>query len=248
VLKIRKDEPQSHRDLGLVISKTGDYELAIIHLWDVVTGKWDSRYSEIELTALVELNRLLWKAKDENKQITLPDHLDAKFIHDMSMDIRISMAWDTDMTDIDLHVIEPAGEECYYGKKTTTYGGQLSRDFTQGYGPEEYMCRRAPHGKYKIRAKYFASHQQSLAGGTTILLSIFTNYSRKDEQSQMITIRLQTNADIVDVGEIEFTPTWIDPKAQARIAELEKAIQSINEQMQQMKEEQQKIKGCGRKK
>lgn len=38
------------------------------------------------------------------------------------------------MTDIDLHVIEPSKEECYYGNRLTQKGGSLSRDFTQGYG------------------------------------------------------------------------------------------------------------------
>ena len=33
---------------------------------------------------------------------------------------------------VDLHVVEPTGEECNYGNKLTEIGGQLSRDFTAG--------------------------------------------------------------------------------------------------------------------
>ena len=33
-----------------------------------------------------------------------------------------------------------------------TIGGLVSRDFTQGYSPEEYLVRRAAHGMYKIDA------------------------------------------------------------------------------------------------
>lgn len=62
--------------------------------------------------------------------------------------------WDTDMTDIDLHVIEPSGEKAYYGNRRTEIGGQVSRDFTQGYGPEEYTLRAACTGNYKVSAKY----------------------------------------------------------------------------------------------
>lgn len=71
---------------------------------------------------------------------------------------RIVMAWDTDLTDLDLHgnyftalcvfvccsfahtVTEPSGEEVYYGNRFSRSGAMNSRDFTQGYGPEEYVC------------------------------------------------------------------------------------------------------------
>jgi len=236
VLKLRNNEPQSHRDLGLVISRSGDYEEALIHLWDVVTGQWDYRFDEIELTALIEINRLLWRAQQEKKKITLPDGLDNRFKHDVGMDIRISMAWDTDNTDIDLHVIEPHGEECYFSHKLTQYGGTISRDFTGGYGPEEYMCKRAPQGNYRIRAKYFASHQQSLSGGTTVLVSIYTNFSRKDEDYQMLTLRLQTNADIVDVGNIDFVPTTISDEASKKIKEMDDEIAAKKKLIQPLDE------------
>ena len=44
------------------------------------------------------------------------------------------MTWDADLTDMDLHVIEPSGEEAYYSHNRTRIGGMVSRDFTAGYG------------------------------------------------------------------------------------------------------------------
>ncbi|CAF0983376.1 unnamed protein product [Rotaria sordida] len=78
---------------------------------------------------------------------------------------------DTNDTDLDLHVIEPTGEECYYSHKDTVISGMISRDFTQGYGPEEYFVRKVVKGTYIVRAKYFANHQQSLTGTRTIMSS-----------------------------------------------------------------------------
>src|SRR5690349_13990642 len=43
--------------------------------------------------------------------------------------------------------------------------------------------------------------------GTTILLSVFTNYARPQEVMQLITLRLQEDCDIVDVGSVTFTDT-----------------------------------------
>jgi len=100
----------------------------------------------------------------------------AALIKYIPMDLRISLAWDTDQTVVDLHVIEPNGEECYYSHKNTAIGGAISRDFTAGYGPEEYFLRKAIPGTFKIRAKYFGSHQQSLTGATTLLITIWKFY------------------------------------------------------------------------
>ena len=69
--------------------------------------------------------------------------LDKRLIKPIDCDMRITMTWDADNTDIDLHVIEPSGERAFYGHNRTTIGGRVSRDFTQGYGPEEYMLRKA---------------------------------------------------------------------------------------------------------
>eukprot|EP00466_Bigelowiella_natans_P011836 jgi/Bigna1/141425/aug1.62_g16133 len=113
------------------------------------------------------------------------------------------------MTDIDLHVIEPSGEEAYYSNRRTHIGGQVSRDFVSGYGPEEYMIKSAIGGKYLIKAKYFSSHRQDFSGATTILLRLTTNFGRSSEKSQAIALRLDTNKEMVKVGEIKMpTLPW----------------------------------------
>ncbi|CAF1521422.1 unnamed protein product, partial [Rotaria sordida] len=103
------------------------------------------------------------------------------------------MVWDTNDTDVDLHVIEPSGEECYYSHKNTAIGGKISRDFTRGYGPEEYLIRKAVKGTYTVRAKYFVNHQQSLAGATTIMVHIYKYYGQLDQQKEIVTLRLDGN-------------------------------------------------------
>ena len=74
------------------------------------------------------------------------------------------MTWHADNTDIDLWVTEPSGEKAFYEHNRTTIGGLVSRDFTQGYGPEEYLVRRAAHGTYKIEANYLRQPGHAAAG------------------------------------------------------------------------------------
>jgi hypothetical protein len=42
-------------------------------------------------------------------------------------------------TNVDLHVLEPSGEECSYENRDTRIGGHITEDITTGYGPEMYF-------------------------------------------------------------------------------------------------------------
>ena len=213
--KLRPEEPQSFRDLALACARraeealkagnTGaevheDFRRAIDLLYHVVLNTWD-RFDEIELTALMELNRLFPIARkagvDDIK-------VDARLIRHLDLDTRIVMTWDTDLTDMDLWVTEPSGEKAYYGHNRTTIGGMVSKDFTQGYGPEEYLLRRAMEGAYKIEANFYGSGAPQLIGAVTLQLDIFTNYGRENEQRRAITIRLTDRKETFPVGEVTF--------------------------------------------
>jgi uncharacterized protein YfaP (DUF2135 family) len=105
---------------------------------------------------------------------------------------------------MDLHVVEPSGEEADYSHNRTTIGGLVSRDFTQGYGPEEYILRRAMHGRYVIKANYYGSSAASLIGPVTLHVDVYTNYGRKNERVRSMTLRLTEAKETFVVGEIEF--------------------------------------------
>jgi len=177
-----------------------DYARAIGLLNDVVMKHWP-RFPEIEVIALMELNRLIPQAKAFGvKEIPV----DKRLIAAMACDVRIVMTWDADNTDIDLHVIEPSGERAFYGHNRTTIGGLVSKDFTRGYGPEEYVIRKAMHGVYAIEAKYFGSSSAKMLGAVTLRVDIFTDFGREGEQHRSITVRLKDAKEIVKVGKIEF--------------------------------------------
>lgn len=208
IRKIRDDEPQSHRDLALALSERwakdnngSDAVRSMELLYNVISSKWE-RFPEIELIALMELNRLIFHCKSD-EGVEIPEFIDKRLIQNLDLDIRISMSWDADLTDVDLHVFEPNGGHAYYAHNRTLMGGLVSRDFTQGYGPEEYVLRNAMPGKYLIKAHYYGSHQQSICGPCTITATVFTNYGRSDESKHVLTIRLDSPSHEELVGEIE---------------------------------------------
>jgi tetratricopeptide (TPR) repeat protein len=213
VRKLRPEEPQSFRDLALVLERRADalrgrapqraradYTRALRLLGRVVMNKWQ-RFDEIEVIALTELNNILPKARRLGLR-RLP--VDERLVKHLVMDVRIVMTWDADMTDMDLHVVEPSGEEAYYSHNRTRIGGMVSRDFTQGYGPEVYAVRRAMRGRYRIRTKYFGSSAARLSGGVTLQVDVYTNYGRPNQQRKSITLRLTQRKETFDVGSIRF--------------------------------------------
>ena len=200
---LRPEEPQSWRDLGLVLAKRGsreDLERAVELLYHVVLNEWE-RFDEIELLTLMELNQVIPKARAAGVA-KIP--VDARLVRPLPVDIRIVMTWDADLTDMDLHVVEPSSEEAYYGHNRTTIGGLVSRDFTQGYGPEEYLLRKAMHGRYIIKTRFYGSRAAKLLGAVTLHVDVYTNYGRRNQKVQSMTLRLTEEKETFVVGEIEF--------------------------------------------
>jgi len=112
-------------------------------------------------------------------------------------DIKIILTWDTDGTDIDLHVVNPAGVDCYYSNPETEEGGKLDVDITDGYGPEVFTQANADRGKYVVKAHYYSSndHPQTRVRLQVILFE----GTDMEKQYQFNRVLVKTN-DIFDVG------------------------------------------------
>jgi tetratricopeptide (TPR) repeat protein len=198
VKKMRPEEPQSYRDLALVYEMNKNYSKASRELKYVITHTWDSRFRDIENICLVEFNHLVSKHNLKSTK------LNKKLIRSLPVDIRVVIDWDSDNCDIDLWVTDPLGEKCFYGHQLTRGGGRMSFDCTGGYGPEEFMIKKAIKGRYVVQANYYGSSAQTLSGLTTIQVKLITNYGRKNEKTQSITRRLSDQKEVIDLAEFEF--------------------------------------------
>lgn len=71
-------------------------------------------------------------------------------------DIKVLLTWDTP-TDVDLWVIDPKGDKCYYANPSIPSGGNLDTDVTTGFGPETFTMAKAMPGKYTVQVQYYSS-------------------------------------------------------------------------------------------
>jgi tetratricopeptide (TPR) repeat protein len=78
-------------------------------------------------------------------------------------DIKVYLSWDTDKSDVDLWVTNPAGERVFYDHKTGRFGEALYDDVTTGYGPESFTAKHAQRGDYVVQVNYFGAGRSNFS-------------------------------------------------------------------------------------
>jgi hypothetical protein len=80
-----------------------------------------------------------------------------------SGDVQVSLSWNA-ASDVDLHVVDPTGEEIYYGHRTSASGGVLDLDSNAACSIDgaqneniTWPIGRAPAGTYTVRVDYWSS-------------------------------------------------------------------------------------------
>ncbi len=74
-------------------------------------------------------------------------------------DVQVTLNWPQTGVDLDLHVVDPSGNEIYYGNPSSPTGGQLDWDNQEGGGTPEnifWTGGGAPKGTYKVSVVYYA--------------------------------------------------------------------------------------------
>ncbi len=197
VAEAEPGRPQPLRTLALALAKRSesrpreqaraDLARAIDLLAQVIMTPWEGAYDGIELISLMEVNQLIPRYRALGGS-DVP--IDPRLIALLDVDIRIVIEWNTEATDLDLWVDEPNGERSFYGNEETRMGGRISNDMTNGYGPEEYLLRRAPGGTFTVRADAFASDELNPNGGSRITARLIRSFGRPDEKEEMVEIEL----------------------------------------------------------
>ena len=195
VAQLREEEPQSFRDLGLALAEDAQYNEAAKNLYRVVTNEWSSRFGDVQLVTLNDLNSLIARHQDIDVS-----YIDKRLLKKEPVDVRVVLSWDTDNCDMDLWVTDPKGEKCYYQNTLTYLGGKISDDVTEGYGPEEFMIKKAMKGQYKVQVNYYGSNSQKQLMPVSLRITFYTHYGTPQQKQEETTIRLNEEKDVIEVG------------------------------------------------
>ena len=198
---IRPEEPQSFRDLGLALADDTQYNEAVKNLYKVITEDWnDDRFEDVKLITLNDLNSII--ARNKNVKTS---YIDKRLLKKEPVDVRVVLSWDTNDCDMDLWVTDPKDEKCYYQNTLTYLGGKISRDVTQGYGPEEFMLKKAENGKYKVQVDYFGTHSQKQLMPVSLRITFYTHFGTPQQKQEETTVRLSNAKEVIEVGAFQVT-------------------------------------------
>lgn len=195
---LRPYEPQSYTFLAKLAHQLGNDDLALIYFEIGLASQWSNRFGDYQLIHKIDYANFLRKSSQQtsNKDFYSIDYAKLKLsnlnkeISLQGSDLIVAISWNTDRTDIDLHIVEPSGEECYYSHNKTRSGGFITRDVTQGFGPEMYVNKDAPTGKYELLVNYYSSDQNKLGLKTKVMVRTIRNWGTDKEVETIKTVSL----------------------------------------------------------
>lgn len=192
--------PQPKRSLALALIQRGrarekgglgDLQRAFELLTSVALEPTRDAFEGIEVVALMEANSLIPVIDAAGGEWSLDPRLVAK----LDTDVRIVIEWTNDDADIDLWVIEPNGEKVFYGTATSSAGGHISNDMTDGYGPEEYAIRRAPNGEYRVRIDGYSGDRLNPNGNGRVMARLARDFARPGQKETLVDAEISFERD-----------------------------------------------------
>ncbi len=117
-------------------------------------------------------------------------------------DLKITVNWDTDGTDMDLHVKDPEGEVCMYNHKKTKIGGKLDIDVTDGFGPETFTLAGAVPGTYEVYIHYYGPEEGAVTVAEVWII-LWEGTPRERKEKREVVLMHQNDRPLVWKFEVE---------------------------------------------
>ncbi|MGE1176259.1 YfaP family protein [Pseudomonas sp. BW7P1] len=127
--------------------------------------------------------------------------------------LRVLLSWDSDGTDLDLHLITPDGAHIWYGDRVAPNGAALDVDVTTGFGPEIFAMPAPIKGQYLVYVNYFGGgYRGDDEGGeeavqplTTAQVTVITEEGTPSEKMETFVVPMRA------VGELTLVKSFSYP-------------------------------------
>lgn len=119
----------TYRALAMAHWKANDFLAAGKTYARALNTKFHERYGDVKKILREEAALLLRSIQDSSPKIfqdlTSSELASVPLTEGKDITLWIALSWLTDANDVDLHVIDPNGEECYYSQRSTALGLRL---------------------------------------------------------------------------------------------------------------------------
>lgn len=188
-------EPLSYIQMAKSAEAAGLPDLATLLFEVSLAGRWEERFTGFQQVAAMLFARHLHlvnarvgiglESSEEGAAYAAERESEVRAWYGVPTraDLVTIITWNQDNTDVDLHVTEPSGEECYFQNPRTRSGGYLSGDVTDGFGPEMYIQPNAKPGeKYQVDVELYSENPNRLSAPIKVLVELIKNWGWSTEE------------------------------------------------------------------
>lgn len=213
VLDARPHEALTYHLIARCLAEMGQADLALAYYEVALSGTWDDRFGDFSAIVAWDYLRFLRNVVNGEVDCSVKEFAASRlaqvaeeFDVNHQCDLVTVISWNTDRTDVDFHVVDPNGEECFYENPETKLGGLLSTDVTQGFGPEMFVLKKAKPGLYYMAVEYFSDDVSRESTRTKVYVTIYQKWGTPKESVLRKVVTLNGGKDfhriaIVEVGE-----------------------------------------------
>lgn len=113
--------------------------------------------------------------------------------------LRVVLSWDSDGTDLDLHVVSPDAQHVFYGARVAGNGGALDVDVTTGFGPEIFATPSPVPGIYHVYVNYYGAGERRDVI-TTAQVAVVQDEGSMREKQQVFRVPLRKPGELTLVS------------------------------------------------
>jgi len=173
-LVVRPDHHNNYRGLAHALWEQGRHADALSTLAEAMEQDFHPRYGDVRRILREEAATIAaaWMKAAPDREPEIFDRAAALELDpDYHDALRVTLHWETDANDVDLHIVDPVGEECYYSHKRNASGLHLYADLTQGLGPEVMVVPpgKLLAGRYHVGVKYYNAGPMGTARGIVLI-------------------------------------------------------------------------------
>lgn len=113
--------------------------------------------------------------------------------------LKVILSWDSDATDLDLHILTPDGGHVFYGDRVLSNGAALDVDVTTGYGPEIVSMSAPLPGTYLVYVNYYGDGDEAREL-TVAQVAVVTHENTPAEKQQVFRVPLRKPGELTLVS------------------------------------------------
>jgi Flp pilus assembly protein TadD len=177
-LEVEPDQPQTWRELVLLEARHGR-TASVASWWRRMIA---TRQDDWEIQAVHEQTTEALARWDRASPGDRRNGLDIRV--DEGDDLTIELMFDTGWCWVDLHVMEPGGEDVSWDHDRSAAGATFTGGYTFGFGPEIYRLAKAPRGDYRLEVDYYSDDTTTIGAEALVHIVVYqrgrSGMQRKD--------------------------------------------------------------------